>query len=362
MSNMFLIKNLHKRYGEKEALKDTNLEIKRGEIFGILGPSGAGKTTLLRLLNLLDKPTNGKIFFDGIDTESASSLELRRRMAMVFQKITVFNMSVYDNVAYGLKVRKENETEIDKKVKRALELVGLSGYENRNAKTLSGGEAQRVAFAMATVFEPEVLLLDEPTANLDPINESIIEDIVLRINKLGITVVLATHKQAEAMRLADRIAVLNNGKIEQIGKPDEIFYKPKTEFVAKFVGTKNIIEGKVKVADPQADMLKIAADNFDIITPYKPLKEGTYVTICIRPEDVMIVRPDVKTNKKNTLLGKITDIIPEGAMLRLHLLLKESDYSLVIDIPRHAAKKMDLKVDKEVTISLEETAMHIIES
>jgi len=254
--------NLCKRF-DKRVLEDVNLEIKEGEILAILGTSGAGKTTLLRILNLLERPTSGKVYFNDRDADSYSDLTtLRRKMAMVIQGAPVFDTSVYDNVAWGLKVRGEDEGAVRKKVTDVLNLVGLEEYEKRNARTLSGGEAQRVAFAMAAVFRPEVLLLDEPTTNLDPITEGVIEDIISRINRMGITVVIATHKQSEAITLASRIAVVKDGKIVQVGTPDEIFYKPRTEFVARFTGAKNIFKGTVVKNDGRQIVVKTA--DFDI--------------------------------------------------------------------------------------------------
>jgi tungstate transport system ATP-binding protein len=363
---IFRVINVSKRFNGKEALRDVSFEVEKGEIFAIIGPSGAGKSTLLRLLNLLDIPTKGRIFFDGTNVDTAiSQLELRRRMAMVFQEIAFFGGSVYDNIAYGLRIRKEDKESIDEKVEYALDLVGLSDYKERDAKTLSGGEAQRIAFARATVLEPDVLLLDEPTANLDPINESIIEDIILRINKLGITVVIATHKQAEAISLADHVAVLNEGKIEQIGTPSEVFYRPATRFVANFTGAKNIFEGVVKSLDKKANKMTISTKNFDVTTPYKPLKEGTKVDMCIRPEEIMVLREDIPINPRHTniIQGEIVEKLPYGgAMFRLYVKVGKEDYDLIVDIPRHAAEKMDLKVGKRITVSLMASSCRVISS
>ncbi|MEE8167481.1 MAG: ABC transporter ATP-binding protein [Candidatus Hydrothermarchaeales archaeon] len=359
---MLRVENLCKSYDGKEVLKGIDFEVEKGEIFTIIGPSGSGKTTLLRLLDLLDQPTKGRIFFDGVDITGRHNLELRRRMAMVFQGAPIFNMSVYDNVAYGLRLRKERKEEIDGKVENALELVGLMGYEDRNAKTLSGGEAQRVAFAMATVFQPELLLLDEPTANLDPINEALVEEIIRRIKNLGITVVLATHKQAEAMGLADHVAVLNEGMIEQFGEPKDIFHRPRTLFVARFVGARNILQGKVEHSDASDDKTIIAIEDFKVETPYRAVEKGASVYFCIRPEEVMLLREDrpITPRHTNILQGRILDIHPFGsAMLRLNVRVKDLDF--VVDIPRHVLEKMELNTGKEVRISLKASSCNILE-
>lgn len=214
---MIIVKNLCKKYGKIEALKNINLEIKKGEIFVIMGPTGSGKTTLLRLIDLLEPPTSGEIFFAGVcvTKQKKKILQIRRRMAMVFQNPVLFNTSVYENVAYGLRIRKKKN--IDKKVKTVLKLVDLLQYENRNAYTLSGGEIQRVAIAQAIAIEPEVLLLDEPTVNLDQISTEKIEKLILHIvSEYNSTVIIATHNIAQAMRLANRIAILINGEIVQL--------------------------------------------------------------------------------------------------------------------------------------------------
>lgn len=207
------------------ALDKVSLAVQPGEVFAVLGASGAGKTTLLRLLNGLDRPNSGQVCFEGQDLwelRRPALLAARRRMAMVFQGGRVFDTTVSENVAYGLRVRGVSAPEREQQVKAALELVGLDGFEARRAHTLSGGEAQRVGFAMAVVFKPELLFLDEPTANLDPANEGHIHDIIARINRLGITVVLSTHRQDAALELADRVAVLQDGALVQVGAPKEI--------------------------------------------------------------------------------------------------------------------------------------------
>jgi len=233
------IQHLYKKYSDKYVLEDINLEVGRGEFFTVIGPNGAGKTTLLRLIDLLDSPTDGKIIFDGIDTTKCSETEkiyLRRRMAIVFQNPVLFNTTVFENVAYGLKIRGVDKLTIRKKVMKVLELVGLADLWNRRATTLSGGEAQRVALARALVIEPEVLLLDEPTANLDPRNTAIIEKVILNVNKeRKTTVVMATHNMFQAKRLAHRIAFLFYGKIIEIGKPEEIFTSPKDPRTEAFI-------------------------------------------------------------------------------------------------------------------------------
>lgn len=220
-------------FGKKQVLKNINLEIMRGETFALIGPSGAGKTTLLRILNFLERPSGGDLGFNGI---SGDPTDIRRRMSLLFQTPCVFNESVFDNVAFGLKVRGFDKNTIERKGSEALNIVGLSGMEKQNARTLSGGEAQRLAFARAIVFDPEILLLDEPTANLDPSNVAKIEEMIKMIKiEHGTTIVIATHNIPQVRRIADRAGVLLEGELIEVNSKDEIFKAPKDARSRAFV-------------------------------------------------------------------------------------------------------------------------------
>jgi tungstate transport system ATP-binding protein len=223
--------------GGTDILKDVSMEVGNGEILAIIGPTGSGKTTLLRILNLLDLPSEGKVFFDGIEVseDERARFLARRRMAMVFQKPAIFNLSVEKNVSYGLRIRGVSAPAIRDRVRSALRDVSLLGYEKRRASSLSGGEAQRVALARALITEPELLLLDEATANLDPRTAETIEDLILQAGKDGLSVVMATHDLDQARRIADEVAVLIGGELVQVGSAEDIFDNPKSEEVARFV-------------------------------------------------------------------------------------------------------------------------------
>ncbi|MDD5420461.1 MAG: phosphate ABC transporter ATP-binding protein, partial [Methanomicrobiaceae archaeon] len=221
---MLEIQNVTKQFGETPVLRGVSASIAKGEIFAVIGPSGVGKSTLLRLINLLDTPTGGRILLDGVDihADRRRTLEFRRRMGMVFQKPAAFNATVYENIALGLRFRGESGRRVREKVAEGLDLVGLTGYEQRKARTLSGGEMQRVSLARVMVTDPEILLLDEPTANLDPVSAEVIEDLVLRINReYKTTVVMSTHDRFQGQRLARRIGVMMDGDFVQIGTPRE---------------------------------------------------------------------------------------------------------------------------------------------
>lgn len=209
--------------GLAEILKEINLTAERGEVLALIGPTGSGKTTMLRQINLLDEPTKGQIIFDGIPLVGASErikLSTRRRMAMVFQKPVVFRGSVQGNVSFGLKIRGRDDHE---RMMAALEAVHLSGYEEREAGTLSGGEMQRIALARVLVLQPELLLLDEPTANLDPRSADSIDRIVRDLAEEKIAVIMATHNMQQCRKLADRVAVLVGGRLAKVGRPDDVF-------------------------------------------------------------------------------------------------------------------------------------------
>jgi len=236
---------LTKRYGDIYAVRDVDLEVRDGEIFAVLGPSGCGKTTLLRLIAGLEEPSRGRIYFDGRDVTDLPTQ--KRNTAVVPQTWALWpHMTVFDNVAYGLKLRKLPRAEIEARVRRMLELVGLSGLERRRPYELSGGQQQRVALARALVVEPSLLLLDEPLANLDAKLRLELRGEVRRIAKeLSITTIYVTHDQEEAFAVADRVAVMNAGSVRQVGSPEEIYRRPADVFVASFIGRARAVHGVV---------------------------------------------------------------------------------------------------------------------
>lgn len=241
---IYELNGLVQRYGTREVLRTNQLTIKSGKVYGVMGPSGAGKSTLLRLLNLLEPPTGGKLYFMGKDVYGPGGgvdVAIRRRVTMVFQRPVLFNGTVSDNVAYGLKVRGEREPQLGRRVAAALKWVGLQDLAGQNARSLSGGEAQRTALARAAVLETDVLLLDEPTANLDPGNVALMEEFVQRLNQeRGTTVVWVTHNMFQARRVAHESVFICDGEVVETGPTEKIFTAPQSERTADFVAGKMV--------------------------------------------------------------------------------------------------------------------------
>jgi tungstate transport system ATP-binding protein len=354
------IAGLSRRAGGKTILEPIDLKIHRGEIFTLIGPSGSGKTTILRLIDLLDMPTTGTITFDGIDTSASNAvrLSIRRRMAMVFQKPAVLNTTVAGNVAFGLKFRSIEKKEIDTRVKEALDIVGLLHLADRKAVTLSGGEMQRVAIARALVTRPEALLLDEPTANLDPVNTELIERLIIGIHqKFHTTIILSTHDMIQGQRLADRMGVIINGRIAQVGSIHDIFYQPQGKDIARFVGIDTILKGTVNSNDDGHAKISVGITVFEVITPCKP---GTKVALFIRPEEVTIAVKDgdlPRTSVRNQLTGTITKMVPFGPFVRTTI---DCGSYLTALVTRRSADELSLVVGMTVIAGIKATAIHVV--
>ncbi len=287
------LENVTKKFGDVIGVENVNIDIKSGEFFTFLGPSGCGKTTTLRMIAGFYYPTEGRIYFNNEDVTNVKPN--KRNIGMVFQNYALFpHMTVFENIAFGLEVRKLPRQVIKEKVERAQRLVHLEQYSSRKISELSGGQQQRVALARALVIEPDILLLDEPLSNLDAkLREETRVEIKRLQVELGITTIYVTHDQHEAMALSDRIMVMNKGRIQQIGTPQEIYNKPANLFVASFIGETNLIEGTVKeVTDNHA---VVEVDNGIILkgmktnsVPELNFQVGKRVTLSIRPEVINI--------------------------------------------------------------------------
>jgi tungstate transport system ATP-binding protein len=351
------VERLYHSYGKAEILRGISLGVERGEVFVTIGPTGSGKTTLMRLVGLLEKPTSGYIYFDGykINNSEKARLEIRRRMAMVSQKPAVFNATVFDNVAYGLKIRKENGARLRDKVGNALETVGLSGYEKRDARTLSGGETQRVALARAMVIEPQLLLLDEPTANLDPVSTSHIENLVTDvIKKSSMTVLMNTHDMFQGQRLADRMGVLIGGEMMQTGNTREIFNAPQSMKIAEFVGVENMLSGVIVSNEEGLVTVDVGGVKVEAMSK---LNVGTEVCACIRPEEITLVKTKEPTSARNTFSGEITRIVVFGPFARVEIYCGSPLISL---ITKKSVEEMNLQTGDRIYASFKATGVHII--
>jgi tungstate transport system ATP-binding protein len=349
--------NLSQRYDQRDVLKNVNLRIDKGEVLALIGPTGAGKTTLLRLLDLIDTPSSGKIYFDGADTAESARLRLkmRRRMAFVLQKPVVFNMSVHDNIAHGLRWRGVKRNRLNEKVNYILEVVGLSAEGKRNARTLSGGEVQRVAIARAIAIEPEVLLLDEPTANLDPVSSSRIEELItVIIRQYTTTIIIATHDMSQGQRLADRIGVLMNGEIHQIGSSRDVFTSPRNRMVAEFVGVENIIDGVIKSSEDSVVTIDIGGRFIEAISDYAV---GEGVCACVRPEDVTLALSRISSSARNSFDGEISWIVSMGPLSRVEI---DCGFPRVALVTKRSAEEMELQKGRKVYVAFKATGVHVI--
>ncbi len=276
--------NINKSFGDNVVLKDFNLKIKKNEFLTLLGPSGCGKTTILRILGGFESPDSGQVIFEGRDITNLPPYE--REINTVFQKYALFpHLNVYDNIAFGLKIKKLDNTIIQEKVKAVLEIVNLRGFENRDIESLSGGQQQRVAIARALVNEPDVILLDEPLGALDlKLRQEMQIELKKIQNQVKSTFIYVTHDQEEALTMSDTIVVMNYGRIQQIGTPIDIYNEPKNAFVADFIGESNIIDGKM-IEDYKVEFLDHEFECVD-----KEFENNENVEIVIRPEDVQLVK------------------------------------------------------------------------
>jgi putative spermidine/putrescine transport system ATP-binding protein len=317
------IENLHKSFGANTALHHFDMKIERGEFITFLGPSGCGKTTVLRMIAGFESPTRGVIRLDGRDVTHLRTRQ--RKVGMVFQSYALFpNMTVADNIGFSLRVERRPQDEIRKRVGEMLELIKLPNIAERYPWQLSGGQQQRVALARALAGKPQVLLLDEPLSALDAkIRISLRQDIRALQRELGITSIFVTHDQEEALSISDRIVVMNEGRVEQVGTSSEIYNYPRTRFVASFVGTLNILSGHV--VDPANG--KMAVDGQELVTTQRlaPDDVGKKRLLALRPEAIVLEAPAAG---RNTLAATVEEVNFLGAVVRIRTRAKEAVISL----------------------------------
>ena len=331
--------------GKVLVVKDLNLDIAEGEFITMLGPSGSGKTTCLMMLAGFETPTNGEIYLEG---NPISNIPPHKRgIGMVFQNYALFpHMTVYENLAFPLRVRKFSKDETDKKVEKALSMVSLSGFGNRMPAQLSGGQQQRVAVARALVFDPAVVLMDEPLGALDKnLRESMQYEIKHIHESIGVTVVYVTHDQSEALTMSNRIAVFNDGKVQQLSSPDKLYEEPVNSFVAEFIGENNTFQGEVEDISNDRCKIKLDSGGEILANPIRVKSKGEKSIVSLRPERAII---DPEEKMENKFKGKIEEVIYHGDHTRLRLeLLGNKEF--ILKVPNSSAR-MDIKLGNEINI------------
>ena len=337
------LKGINKSYAGKDAVKNMNLYIRENEFITLLGPSGCGKTTTLRIIGGFEYPDSGDLFFAQKRINDVPPH--KRAINTVFQKYALFpNMDIYDNIAFGLKIKKVDKKTIDAQVKKMLKLVDLEGFENRDIHSLSGGQQQRIAIARALVNKPKVLLLDEPLAALDlKLRKDMQYELKTMQMELGITFIYVTHDQEEALTMSDTIVVMNHGIIQQIGTPEDIYNEPKNRFVADFIGESNIIDG-VMIED-----FLISFNGADFECLDKGFADNEKVDVVIRPEDITIISPE---NAK--IIGKVTDVVFKGVHYEVIVVDEKTNFEWMIHTIHIA------KVDSIVGLDFIPDAIHVM--
>lgn len=333
------------------AVSDFNLSIERGEFVTFLGPSGCGKTTTLRMIAGFEIPTEGKILLDGKDISMLPPN--KRPINTVFQRYALFpHLNIFDNVAFGLKLKKLPKDEIDKKVKKALEIVDLEGFEKRKISTLSGGQQQRIAIARAIVNEPEILLLDEPLGALDlKMRKEMQLELKNMHERLGITFIYVTHDQEEALTMSDKIVVMSEGRIQQVGTPEDIYNEPKNAFVADFIGESNVFSGVM------TDKLKVrfCGHEFECVDD---VEKGTMIDAVVRPEDIIIT-----TCEKGMIQGEIVSVIFKGVHYEITILSGKNEIVVQTTKKAEVGEKVGLIIEPDgIHVMLAENTINRIES
>ena len=340
--NIIELRHISKVYSDNgfKAVDDFNLEVKRGEFVTFLGPSGCGKTTTLRMIAGFEMPTSGEILLNG---EDISQLPANKRpINTVFQRYALFpHMNIYDNIAFGLKLKKLPKEEIRKKVKRVLDIYDLEGFENRKISTLSGGQQQRIAIARALVNEPEILMLDEPLGALDlKMRQEMQLELKHMHDELGITFIYVTHDQEEALTMSDKIVVLSEGRIQQIGTPEDIYNEPQNAFVADFIGESNIFKGIM------TGHMKVRFCGGEFMG-MDDVAEGTLVDVVVRPEDVIITKPE-----DGVVEGEVVSVIFKG--MHYEVTVESGKYEMVIRTTKCYS------VGERIGMKLEPDGIHIM--
>lgn len=353
MTALAELKNLTKCFGSRKALNDVTLQIEEGEILGLLGPNGSGKTTLLKVLAFLERVDAGEVKFQGETVTERNSERMRLQSTMVFQKTLFLGTTVFNNVAYGLKMRKMPRSVIEEEVGNALKLVRLESFKKRSARKLSGGEQQRVALARALVLKTRLLLLDEPTTNLDPKNTSIIEEIITKVNReLKTTIVMATHNMFQAKALPKRVALINDGKITEVGLSSDVFTKLSRNLAA-FAAVENTFNGFSRITDAGTSIVDVGG-GVQIESTFQ--KQGE-ISIFISPQDIILSEKQLKSSARNMLKGRIAEITDLDSLVRLKI---DVGKPFTVQITKCSFNEMGLNLNSEVFLTFKASSVHTI--
>jgi tungstate transport system ATP-binding protein len=353
---LLALRDVAVHHGEYVALQRASLEVYTGDVLALIGPNGAGKSTLLRVMGMLQRPDNGNVLFRGENALDGNSLELRRRIATVFQEPLLLNATVYQNAALGLKLRGVASPEIDRRLGPWLERLGIVHLAARSARTLSGGEAQRTSLVRALVLEPELLLLDEPFSALDPgSREALLRDFQGIVKEIGITTAFVTHDRHEAFALGNRVGVLNQGYLLQLGSRENVFLRPETESVAEIVGIENRLAGVVETADGDYVTIKISDGR---VHAKGRFSAGTKVVACIRPEEVSLTLATCGAQDSNRLKGKVIAASP--GMTHHRISLDCRGFNLIALVDRKESFDLTLSEGDEMTAVFSPAAVHAI--
>jgi spermidine/putrescine ABC transporter ATP-binding subunit len=343
------LKDVVKRFGALEAVSHVSLEIRDGELFTLLGPSGCGKTTLLRLIGGFHRPDEGEVYFG--DREVSAIPTYQRNIGMVFQNYALWpHMTIFENVAYGLKIKKIPKKEIPARIDRVLSTVNLTGLEKRYPGQLSGGQQQRVALARALVLNPDVLLLDEPLSNLDAkIRVQVRAEIRKLQKELAITSIYVTHDQEEALTISDRIAVIERGKIQQIGSPRDLYERPQNTFVADFIGINNLIAAEVQEVDEAGGLMTLRT-RFGVIRSLADdrLRSGDACKVSVRPEVASIALPVPAPDGVNAICGTVSFASYIGNAIRYDIEL-DHDTLFRVDV-QNPWNQQPFSLDQKVSV------------
>jgi tungstate transport system ATP-binding protein len=343
-------------YGYSIALEIAALDLHPREMLAIIGPNGGGKSTLLRVMGLLQSPTRGTVLFGGEHAFDGNALELRRRIATVFQEPLLLNVTVHENVALGLKLRGVPGGEIARRLEPWLERLGIAHLRGRSARSLSGGEAQRTSLARALVLEPEILLLDEPFAALDPTSrEALLRDFQSIIKESGITTVFVTHDRNEAFSLAGRVGVLHHGRLLEVGPREDVFRRPASAVAAEIVGVENRLPGVVEACEGEFTIICFNQKKLKVEGRFK---RGATVVVCLRPEEVVIRRGSVETRDSNGLQGKIMSVSP--GMMHQRITLDCGGIPVVALMDRKECLALGIAEGDEVMAMFSAAAPHVI--